>query len=146
MEDFKKRSNAWFWRDVSHRATTDGTKETHTNSCLSTTLIFVKNSYKLLSINFRTNSCLSTLTQTLICQRFYICFMTGKVCRNNSHTSSCLSILISVFVSSLARWVETTLTQTLVYQHLFNLLSLNSQSNSCLSTLTAKTDVLKKHI
>ena len=81
-EDFKKRSNTWLWRDVSHRATTDDTKETHTNSCLSTTLIFVSSraktiliqtlvyqlSYKLLCINSHTHSCLSILTQTLVCQ------------------------------------------------------------------------------
>ena len=64
-EDFKKRSNTWLWRDVSHRATTEYTKETHTNSCLSPTLIFVSSlaktnviqtvvyqlSHKLLSID-----------------------------------------------------------------------------------------------
>ena len=76
-----------------------------------------------------------TLTQTLVYQRFYICFMMSKVIGNNSHTSSCLSTLLSILVSSRASWVETTLTQTLVYQLSYKRLSLNSHTNSCLSIL-----------
>ena len=92
-------------------------------------------SYQQLSINFHTNSSLWTLTKTLVYQRFYICFMMSKVIGNNSHTSSCLSTLLSILVSSRASWVETTLTQTLVYQLSYKRLSLSSHTNSCLSTL-----------
>ena len=114
-EDFKKRSNARFWRDVSHRATTDDTKEAHTNSYLSSTLIFVSSRAK------------TNLIQTVVYQ------LSNKV----------LSINASIFVSWRARWVETTLTQTrainshtnfyhsilmqtLVYQFPQKILSVNS--------------------
>ena len=114
-EDFKKRSNAWLWRNVSHRATTDDTKETHWNSCLSSTLIFVPSraktnlieslvyqfSYKLLSINSHTNSCLSTLLY---------CFVTSKVYH---HEQS---------------WATTDDTRE---THTKLLMSLNSHTNSC---------------
>ena len=90
-------------------------------------------SYKLLSINSHTNSCLSTLLylfhdgQTESKQLSYkllslnspkcIFIITSKVSRNNSHTNSCHSTLI----------------QTLVTQFSHKLLSIKSHTNFFLS-------------
>ena len=114
-EDFKKKRNAWLWRDVSHRATTDDTKEAHTNSCLSSTLIFVSSRAK------------TNLIQTTVYQFSF------KILSINS--DKLLSINASIFVSWRAKWLETTLIQALVSQLSYKRLSLNSHTNSCLSTL-----------
>ena len=112
-EDFKKRSNAWLWRNVSHRATTDDTKQAHANSCLSSTLIFVPSraktnviqtvvsqlSHKLLSINSHTNSCLSTL--------LYLFHNEQIESKQLSYNIFVSTTLLSIFVSSRARWVKT---------------------------------------
>ena len=99
-------------------------------------------SCKLLSINFHTNACLSTLKllSNQLWSLFnseqgelkqlsykllslnspkYICFITSKVSRNNSHTNYCLSTLIQTFVSK--------------FSH--KLLSINSHTNSSVSIL-----------
>ena len=143
-KDFKKISNTWLWRDVSHRATTDDTKQVHTNSCLSSILIFVSSRAKtnlietILSINFDTNSIVYELSHKLLSINASI-FVSWRAKwlkqLSNKLLSLILSTLISILVSSRASWVETTLTQTLVYQLSYKRLSLNSHTNSCLSIL-----------
>ena len=92
-------------------------------------------SYKLLSINSHTNSCLSTLLYLFhdgqseskhlwykllfLNSPRHIFFIMCKVSGNNSHTNSCHSIL----------------TQTLVYQVSYKFFSLNCDTNSCRSTI-----------
>ena len=95
-EDFKNRSNTWLWRDVSQLTTRKRRIETLVSHQLSSLFHHEQKqmSYKLLSLNSHTNSCLSTLTQTLVYQLFYICFITSKLSRNNCHTTS-LSLQLS---------------------------------------------------
>ena len=89
-------------------------------------------SYKLLSINSHTNSCLSTLLYLFHNEK-----IESKQLSYNIFVSTTLS---SIFVSSRARWVDTNsclsiLIQTLVYQLSYKHFSLNCDTNSCLSTL-----------
>ena len=89
-------------------------------------------SYKLLSINSHTNSCLSTLLYLFHNEK-----IESKQLSYNIFVSTTLS---SIFVSSRARWVDTNsclsiLIQTLVYQLSYKHFSLNCDTNSCLSTI-----------
>ena len=110
-------------------------------------------SYKLLSINFHSKSCLSTLTNSCLSTLLYLFHdeqsdwkqLSYKILSINSYTNVCLSILIQTIVYQLSykrlslnshtNSCLSTLIQTFVSQFSFKLLSINSHTNSCVSIL-----------